>query len=184
MKNAIAKLRGLLFIYKCKLLNKNISIKPGLMIFKKLTIDGEGCVNIGYNFQTLGIKGDNCQYVTIDTHSKEAVITIGNNVKLYSSRISSKFSITIGNNILIEDTGILDTDFHSIDKDRGEPIGESSGRCQIMIGNNVSIGAGSLVTKGVTIGDNVVVIPGSVVSTSIKPDSLVGGNPARPLKSQ
>ena len=41
------------------------------------------------------------------------------------------------------------------------------------------IGAMSVVTKGVTIGDNAVIAPGSVVSRSVKPDSFVAGNPAR-----
>lgn len=49
----------------------------------------------------------------------------------------------------------------------------------VRIGNNVFIGAGSIVLPGVTIGDNVVVGAGSVVSRDVPANSVVAGNPAR-----
>ncbi len=51
------------------------------------------------------------------------------------------------------------------------------------IGNNVFVGAGSIVLPGVTIGNNVVIGAGSVVSQSIPDDSVAVGNPARVVKS-
>ena len=53
-----------------------------------------------------------------------------------------------------------------------------------VVGNRVSIGARSFVTKGVTIEDDVLVLPGSVVTSLIKAGSCVGGNPAKPIMSQ
>lgn len=50
---------------------------------------------------------------------------------------------------------------------------------RIRVGNNVFIGAGSIILPGVTIGDNVVVGAGSVVSKSIPGNSVAVGNPAR-----
>lgn len=50
------------------------------------------------------------------------------------------------------------------------------------IGNNVFIGAGSVVLPGVTIGNNVVIGAGSVVSQDIPDDSVAVGNPARIIK--
>jgi acetyltransferase-like isoleucine patch superfamily enzyme len=82
---------------------------------------------------------------------------------------------------LIEEAGITDTDFHSIDRSRGNPVDEDRGKCQINIGNSVCIGARSLITKGVTIGDDAVIAPGSIVTTSVRPGSIVSGNPSRPL---
>lgn len=49
---------------------------------------------------------------------------------------------------------------------------------KVHIGNNVFIGAGTIVLPGVTIGDNVVVGAGSVVSKDIPEDSVAVGNPA------
>lgn len=53
----------------------------------------------------------------------------------------------------------------------------------ILIGNNVWIGSNSVIFPGVVIGDNSVVAMNSCVMMSIPPDTLVGGNPARSMKS-
>lgn len=51
------------------------------------------------------------------------------------------------------------------------------------IGNNVFVGAGSIILPGVTIGNNVVVGAGSVVTKDIPDGSIAIGNPARVVKS-
>lgn len=50
---------------------------------------------------------------------------------------------------------------------------------KIVIGNNVVIGADSIILYGVTIGNNVIVAAGSVVTKDIPDNVIVGGNPAR-----
>lgn len=50
---------------------------------------------------------------------------------------------------------------------------------RIVIGNNVFIGAGSIVLNNVTIGNNVIIGAGSVVTRSIPDNSIVCGNPAK-----
>lgn len=54
---------------------------------------------------------------------------------------------------------------------------------RVSIGNNVFIGAGSIVLPGIKIGDNVVIGAGSVVSRSIPDNSVAVGNPARVVSS-
>ena len=53
----------------------------------------------------------------------------------------------------------------------------------VVIGDNVWIGAGAIINPGVTIGDNVVVASGAVVTKSVPSDVVVGGNPARIIKT-
>jgi acetyltransferase-like isoleucine patch superfamily enzyme len=53
----------------------------------------------------------------------------------------------------------------------------------IVIERNVWIGAGAIIIGGVTIGENSVVAAGSVVTKSVPADTLVGGNPARVIRS-
>lgn len=53
----------------------------------------------------------------------------------------------------------------------------------IVIERNVWIAAGATVIGGVTIGENSVVAAGSVITRDVPPNSLVGGNPARVIRS-
>lgn len=50
------------------------------------------------------------------------------------------------------------------------------------IGHNVWIGGNAVILPGVTIGDNVVVGAGSVVTRDVPSDCVVAGNPARIIK--
>ena len=54
---------------------------------------------------------------------------------------------------------------------------------RVNIGNNVFIGASSIVLPGVTIGDNVIIGAGSVVTKNCEPDSVYCGNPAKKIMS-
>lgn len=52
----------------------------------------------------------------------------------------------------------------------------------ITIGKNVWITSRCMILPGVTIGDNVIVGAGSVVTRDIPPHSFAAGNPARVIK--
>lgn len=53
----------------------------------------------------------------------------------------------------------------------------------IVVERNVWIAAGAIVIGGVTIGENAVVAAGAVVTKDVPPNTLVGGNPARVIRS-
>lgn len=181
MRDFIAFLRGRLFILNCRYLKRNIQIGKGLRIYKKLSLTGNGKISIGENCIIDGINGDPSQYVCIDTLRTDSVICIGKNAGLYAARISARFQVLIGDDVLIQEAGIMDTDFHSIDRSRSTPADENNDKCQIEIGNRVCICARSFITKGVSIGDDVIIVPGSIVSTSVKSGCTVAGNPAKPI---
>jgi len=70
----------------------------------------------------------------------------------------------------------------------GHPLAPSQRRAgvvarPIVIERNVWIGAGAIVVGGVTVGENSVVAAGSVVTRDVPPNTLVGGNPARAIRS-
>ncbi len=178
MKDMIALARGWLFRLKCRFLHPNITIDTGLRIYKRLIIHAVGKVSLGSNCRIEGIMGSPHKFVCIDVMNPEAEVNIGVNATLCAARITSRFSITIGDNVIIEDAGILDTDFHSLDRLRQIPQEETREKCKIRIGNDVGIGVQSFITKGVEIGDHVLVAPATVVSKNIKPGHFVYGNPA------
>ena len=183
MREFLALLRGRFFIFSCNLTGKNVKIGRGLRMYKRMKISGEGSVVIGENCSVYGIRGDSSQYTCLETLSPAAVIQIGNNAALYAARLAARFKIVIGDKVLIEEAGIMDTDFHSIARDRQAPASETEDKCRVMVGNRVCLGARSSVLKGTTIGDDVIVAPGSIVTISVKPGCTVAGNPAKYLTS-
>ena len=57
-------------------------------------------------------------------------------------------------------------------------------RCKpVHIGRNAWIGVGAIILPGVTIGENAVIAAGAVVNKNVAPNSIVGGNPAKFIKS-
>lgn len=70
----------------------------------------------------------------------------------------------------------------------GHPLAPSQRRAfviakPIVIERNVWIAAGAIIIGGVTVGENSVVAAGSVVTKDVPRNSLVGGNPARVIRS-
>jgi acetyltransferase-like isoleucine patch superfamily enzyme len=53
----------------------------------------------------------------------------------------------------------------------------------IRIGRRCFVGGGSMILPGVTIGDESIVGAGAVVTQDVPPRSIVGGNPARIIRS-
>lgn len=53
-----------------------------------------------------------------------------------------------------------------------------------IIGDDVWIGAGSIIMSGVTIGDGSIIAAGSVVTKDVEPYCIYGGNPAKKIKDR
>lgn len=53
----------------------------------------------------------------------------------------------------------------------------------VVIGDDVWIGAGSIIMNGVTIGNGAVVGCGSVVTCDVAPNTVVAGNPAKVIRT-
>lgn len=178
MNELIAQIRGKIFIFQAKYFKKNITIGHGLKLFCKLSINGSGKTIIGDNCVICGIPGSRTQFVTLGTYSPDARLQIGDSVQLLAAKVSCNFSISIGNNVIIEDSSIMDTDFHSLDISREKPANESKKNCAISIGDNVCIGVRSVIMKGVTIGEGSMIAPCSVLQQSFPKKSKIQGNPA------
>jgi acetyltransferase-like isoleucine patch superfamily enzyme len=87
-------------------------------------------------------------------------------------------SITIGDDCLIGDlAAIFDTDFHPIEPSRPVRI------APVRLGMNVWVGRSATILPGVTIGNHAVVAAGSIVTSDVPAKTLVGGVPARPIRT-
>lgn len=91
------------------------------------------------------------------------------------------YKIIIGENCMISyDTEIRNTDSHMIyDLETKKRINYGK---EIVIGNNVWIGARAVILKGVKIGDNSIIALGSIVNKDVNINTLVGGIPAKKIK--
>lgn len=114
--------------------------------------------------------------------------TIGNGTHFFDIRsnyfgLNSFANLVIGDNVQITHGVVfLDHgyDWSVIKGFYGDVLG-CTGR--VTIGNNVFLGANSIILKDVTIGDNVIIGAGSVVSRSIPANSVAVGNPCRVVES-
>lgn len=109
-------------------------------------------------------------------------IRIGENFYAnYDCIILDTCEVIIGDNVLLGPRVGIYTAGHPVDP-ATRNLGLEYGK-PVRIGNNVWIGAHTIVNPGVVIGDNVVIGSGSVVTRDI-PDNVVAvGNPCRVLRS-
>lgn len=161
--------------------NNKIQVGDNLLLHCWLSIKGPGSVSIGDNCVVNSLPGHAVYMVTLYTHAPDAVLTIGNNVRLVSARFSCKFEIIVGDGVLIEDASVMDTDFHSLDISRTIPSGENKSNCRVCIERNVRVGSRAIITKGVSLGEGTQVYPGTIVQKSFKAQTLLFGNPAEPF---
>src|SRR5829696_3674514 len=114
-------------------------------------------------------------YVNYGRHT-----TIGKNVFINFDCVFLDFGgITIEDGVFIAPKVSLLTEGHPLSAENRHSL--TVGR--IHIKRNAWIGANAIVTQGVTIGENSVVAAGAVVTNDVPNDSVVGGIPARVLKT-
>lgn len=112
----------------------------------------------------------------ISTMSSDAELVIGDNLGMSSSTITCFKNIEIGNKVRIgANCVIADGDFHLDDPRVGEPR-------PVRIEDNVWLGYGVIVMKGVTIGENSIIGMNSIVTKDIPANSIAVGSPAKVIK--
>lgn len=114
-----------------------------------------------------------------------AQISIGRNTRIHGSCIHAYKRISIGKNCLIAaNCQIFDGNGHDLSfPDVANRINTKGDAKEIIIEDNVWIGANSIILPGVRIGYGSVIAAGSVVVKEIPQMCLAGGNPARIIKS-
>lgn len=156
----------------------------------KLNIESNGKLLVGDNFNIssgLMLNPLSRNIKTMIKINSNAKIIIKNNVAMSSVCLWAKEEIQIGDYVKLgADVIVFDSDMHSLDY-RLRRFHESdfmnAKSAKVIIGNDVFIGARSIITKGVCIGDRSVIAAGSVVVKSVPSDEIWGGNPAKFIRS-
>lgn len=88
--------------------------------------------------------------------------------------------VKIGKGVIVNTASVVDHECIIEDFTHIAPNATLCGN--VHVGNNVFVGAGSVVKEGVSIGDNVVVGAGSVIIKDIPNNEIWVGNPAKRIK--
>lgn len=113
--------------------------------------------------KSLGVNiGENCRLIEVSFSTEPYLVTIGNHVSATRTHFET------------HDGGVWVLREQDPDIDIIRPI---------RVGSNVYFGYNCIVLPGVTIGDNVVIGAGSIVSRDIPSDTVAVGAPARVIKT-
>jgi len=140
-------------------------------VFGSLVVRGPGRVILGDDVRVI-------QKTTPFTHSPDAVITVGDRVDLVGVRFGCMARISIGDESMVSECRIMDTDFHSIAVNRRDSTAPIR-TAPITIGRNVWIAPQTAILPGTSIGDNSVIAFGAICSGAVPPNVVMVGNPAR-----
>jgi acetyltransferase-like isoleucine patch superfamily enzyme len=168
---------------------------PNFIVGKKLTIYGKWLysvhpqseIRLGNNI----IFRCNTKYNFVGINKpvsiavmKNAVLHIGDNSGFSGTSIFVAKKIIIGRNCNFGgNTSIWDTDFHPLDFQARRISDNTKISAEgISIGDDVFIGANTIILKGVKIGDRAIIGAGSVVTKSIPSDEIWAGNPAKLIR--
>ena len=113
----------------------------------------------------------------------EGVVSIGAKTVLGQECTISAFQhVSIGRECVIADRVMLiDFDHGIVEVDRPIRL-QGIYKRDVRVGNNVWIGYGACILRGVTVGDNAVVGTSAVVSGDVPANAIVGGIPARIIR--
>lgn len=114
-------------------------------------------------------------YINYGKHTK-----IGKNVFInFNCTFLDLGGITIEDDVFIAPNVSLLSEGHPISPENRHSLEVG----HIHIKNNVWIGAGATILKGITIGENSIIAAGAVVSKDVPDNTVVGGIPAKVIKT-
>lgn len=167
--------QGVLRIINAKWQLRNCVVGKMVSVRGKAKIEAKGKIIIGNNCSiwshlgTTQLSAGTCATIEIGDYSFINTGVI----------ISARKHIKIGRDCQIANGVILmDNDFHGVDNRYSVPAAKA-----IVIGDNVWLATRVTVLKGVTIGEGAVVASGAVVTKDVPPYTLVGGVPAKVIRT-
>jgi galactoside O-acetyltransferase len=145
----------------------------GLQLTYDTAVRGYGNIVIGDDFVSMG---------RLHMYAERGYLEIGNNsdVNTNVQLGASDGKLIIGNHVMIASNVVIRAANHGID--RASPMkSQPPTYGEIIIEDDVWIGANAVITADVRIARGTVVAAGAVVTKSTEPYSIVGGVPARKI---
>ena len=114
----------------------------------------------------------------------KAIVSIGARTTFgYHTFLFASERIEIGADCLVAPFVYLVDSDHNIERSQNINL-QPNQSSPISVGNDVWIGTGAKILKGVTIGDGAVVAAGALVKDDVEPYSIVGGIPAKKISER
>jgi acetyltransferase-like isoleucine patch superfamily enzyme len=137
-------------------------------------------IRIGERLHCMATRERPIQLTVYPDREQTSRLSIGSYcILLPGVRIAAATAIEVGDNCMFATNSyVTDADWHDL-YDRTAAPGATR---PVVLGNNVWIGDSAIVCKGVRIGDNSIVGAGAVVTRDVPANTIVAGNPARPVK--
>ncbi len=133
-------------------------------------------------------KGKNVKFRPDCTLLNPERIYIGNNSEIGMRNVlwggKEDSILKIGDNVMIGPSVKIIAFNHGMDIGTIPMVDQASIDKDIIIGNDVWIGANVVITAGCTIGNGVVIAAGSVVTSNIEDNIICGGIPAKVIKKR
>lgn len=137
-----------------------------------------------YNSQSINNYGGYISGQTILANNKNIYLGKGSSINGGQVRAGKHSKIVIGENCIFSYNVHIRTDMH-VHNNIQIPIKEQGiYEEDIIIGNDVWIGYGAQIMAGVKIGNGVIVAAGAVVTKNVEDYQIVGGVPARIIRSR
>jgi maltose O-acetyltransferase len=156
-----------------------IVLQPVLFVGPGEVVLGDG-VQFGWKASPLFYAG----YCHVEVSRPQARIEVGERTEFNNNLMlkSEGAGIRVGRDGLFgANVEIFDSDFHDLDPARRHAGTQRT--APVEIGDNVFVGMGVRILKGVTIGSDSVIGAGAVVASSIPAGVVAAGNPARVLRT-
>jgi maltose O-acetyltransferase len=159
-------------------LGDRVRFGADVVLSHRVDVRGPGRVRIGDGSNLYPFVGRTRLY----TRSPLACIEIGRNVRLNGTWIQAAMRIEIGDDCLIGDAQLMDTDMHAVSVERRHDPHAVVRTAPIVLEPNVWVGGQAAVLPGVRIGRDSVVGFRAVVTADVPPGVIVAGNPARVVR--
>lgn len=184
-------IRGILFVRKKMFLGKGVTIlnKSNFQFGKNVTVESFTILD-GYASEKI-VLGDNAKIGMFSKLlSTSHLSTYGKGLKMGNNSAIGDYThfgapggIVIGNDVIMGSY----ISFHSENHNFSDPTKlireQGVSHLGITLGNNIWVGAKVTFLDGSKIGDNSVVAAGAVVKGEFPPNSVIGGIPAKVIKT-
>lgn len=166
------------------LLSKKLKCDKYPKCQQKVLLTGQGNIEIGHKCK-FGYKlGGFNKYGTIEIQPryKNSKIVFGSNIHTNNNIVFCAANyIEIGDDTLIgQYVTIMDFEAHGIEPERRRELGAIG---KVIIGRNVWIGNNVTILKNSEVGDNSIIATGTVVSGKFPNNVVIGGVPAKIIKT-